>query len=269
MSAAKRIRVVVVEDEPLARSGICRLLAQDDSLAVVAECATGREAVKAIMNHEPDLVFLDIQMPDLDGFEVLRAIGAERMPRVIFATAFDKFATRAFDVSAVDYLLKPFDDERFLLALKRAKAAIDGEQERALAARFQVLLDLLGERGEAVVEGAKGAAPTTRLVVKNQGKTVMLRIEDIDWIEADDYHVIVHSLGRSYQMREALSSLEARLDPTRFFRAHRSALVNLDRIRELQPSFNGEHVLILADGSRTLLTRSRRIRLEQMLRQRL
>ena len=269
MSVPKVIRVIVVEDEPLARSGICKLLAQDNAISVVAECATGREAVKAIISHEPDLVFLDIQMPDLDGFEVLRAIGAERMPRVIFATAFDKFATRAFDVSAVDYLLKPFDDERFMLALKRAKDAIDGEQERALAARFQVLLDLLDKRGETVVESAQAAAPLSRLVVKSQGKTVMLRFEDIDWIEANDYQVIVHSLGKSYQLREPLSSLEARLDPNRFFRAHRSALVNLDRIRELQPSFNGEHVIILSDGSRTLLTRSRRIRLEQLLRQRL
>lgn len=254
-----KIRVLVVDDEPLARSGVADLLARDPELEVVGQCGDGRTAVEAIRTLKPDLVLLDIQMPEMDGFQVIEEVGAERMPAVIFVTAYDQFALRAFEVHALDYLLKPFDDERFLAAVARSKRAMRNQDVGQLS---QQLIGLL------VTRHSGGATPyLTRLVVKNAGKVTFVRVDDIDWIEAADYYVRLHVARKSHLLRETMSTLEGQLDPARFFRVHRSAIVNLDRLVEIQPYFHGEHVLVLQDGSKLKLSRSRKEKLETVLRQ--
>jgi two-component system LytT family response regulator len=257
---AAPLSVLVVDDEPLARSGVRALLERDPELRVVGEAADGREAVDAIAVARPDLVFLDVQMPEMDGFAVIREVGPERMPAVVFVTAFDRFALRAFDVAAVDYLLKPFDDERFALAVERAKRSLRGGDAGGLSR----LVDLLEAR-TAAEPGTPAPPYASRLMVKSASRTVFLRVEEIDWIEADDYYAKLHVGPRSHLLRETMASLEQRLDPERFFRVHRSAIVNLDRVREMQPLFRGEHVLILHDGTRLKLSRGRLDRLEAAL----
>jgi two-component system, LytTR family, response regulator len=262
--SARPLRLVVVDDEPLARMGMRDLLARDPELEVVAQCADGREAVTAILGLKPDLVLLDVQMPEMDGFEVVREVGAQRMPCVVFVTAFDRFALRAFDVAAVDYLLKPFDDERFATAMARAKRTVRDAEVGELGRR---LVGLIGG-GEEPCSPSESPAPgvyASRLMVKSTGRTLFLRVDEIDWIEADDYYVRLHVGGKAHLLRESMSSLEARLDPGRFFRVHRSAIVNLDRIREVQFLFRGEHVAILHDGTRLKVTRGRLDRLEAVI----
>lgn len=265
---SEQIRVLVVDDEPLARAGVCELLARDPDLDIVGEAANGEEAVTAIAELQPDLVMLDVQMPGMTGFEVLRAVGPERMPAVVFITAYDQFAVRAFEVNAVDYLLKPFDDERFALTLTRAKKAVRQSHAGQLSRR---LAELLQNAGPAVPAPAPKPAPayTDRLVVKSGGRVFFLRSDEVDWVEAADYYVRLHAGGKTHLLRETMNALEGRLDPRKFFRVHRSAIVNLDRIREMQPYFRGEHVLILQDGTKLKLSRSRREKLEQTLKQRL
>jgi two-component system, LytTR family, response regulator len=258
------LRVVVVDDEPLARMGMRDLLARDPEVEVVAQCADGRQAVETIGALRPDLVLLDVQMPEMDGFEVLRQLEPERMPFIVFVTAFDRFALRAFEVAAVDYLLKPFDDERFALAMGRAKHAVRNAEVGELGRRLVGLLEAgAGASGQPVPAAGGGLA--SRLMVKSTGRTVFVRVEEVDWIEADDYYARLHVGEKVHLLRESMASLEARLDPSRFFRVHRSAIVNLDRVREVQFLFRGEHVVILHDGSKLKLTRSRLERLEAML----
>jgi two-component system LytT family response regulator len=259
------LRVVVVDDEPLARSGMCGLLARDPELTVVAQCADGAEAVAAIAGLKPDLVLLDVQMPEMDGFEVLREVGPARMPVVVFVTAFDRFALRAFDVAAVDYLLKPFDDERFDLAIARAKHAVRNAEAGELGRRLMRLVERQGEPAPSAEAPAEPVRHASRLVVKSAGRTVFIRVDEVDWIEADDYYARLHVAGKTHLLRETMGSLEARLEPTRFFRVHRSAIVNLDRVREVQFLFGGEHVVILHDGTKLKLSRSRLEKLEAML----
>jgi two-component system LytT family response regulator len=242
--------VLVVDDEPLARTGVVQLLARDPELVVVGERGDGRSALEAITALTPDLVILDVQMPEMDGFEVLRSLAPARLPGVIFVTAHDRYALKAFDVHAVDFLLKPFDDERFTEAVGRAKHAIRNAELGDLGRRLAGLLEYTAARA--------GEPPLSRIVVKQEGRVIFVRAEDLDWIEAADYCVKLHVQGQVHVIRESLSTLEDRLDPARFFRVHRSAIVNLDRIRELQPYFKGEHVLILHDGTRLKLSRARR-----------
>lgn len=246
------VKVAIVDDEPLAREGLRTLLTGDRDVEVVAECADGQAAIEAIRRTKPDIVFLDVQMPDLDGFDVLRALAGEPLPAVIFVTAYDKYALKAFEVHAVDYLLKPFHDERFAEALARAKAR-RGENMTERIAR------LLDERKPKVM----------RVLVKTGGRVLFIRADEIDWIEAADYYVKLHVAGKVHMLRESMAALEARLDPDVFFRVHRSAIVNLERVRELQPFSRREHVLVLRDGTRLRLTRSRRERLAALLGQRL
>lgn len=253
------VRVLVADDEPLARSGVVRLLARDPEIAVVGECADGRSAIEAIGSLAPDLLLLDIQMPEIDGFEVIRLVGPERMPPVVFVTAYDQFALQAFEVHAVDYLLKPFDDERFAEAIARAKGLVRrgglGEAERRVLARL------------AGTEPGPASGWLTRIVVKKTGSTILLPVEDIDWIESADYCVRIHAQKRNHVIRETMQRLEQRLDPAVFFRVHRSAIVNLDRIKEIQPAFHGDLLLVLHDGSQLRLARSRRAALEERLGQ--
>ena len=265
----KRVRVLVVDDEPLARSGIAELAARDPDLEVVGQCGDGRAAVEAIRSLAPDLVLLDIQMPEMDGFQVIQQVGPERMPAVIFITAYDQFAVRAFAVHALDYLLKPFDDERFSAALGRSKRAINDNEVGELSRRLIGLLETTerGNRGPGSAAPAAGQPYLTRLVVKNAGRVTFVRVDEIDWIEAADYYVRLHVARKSHLLRETMSALEEQLDPARFFRVHRSAIVNLDRLVEIQPYFHGEHVLVLSDGSKLKLSRSRKEKLEAVLRQ--
>jgi two-component system LytT family response regulator len=254
------LRVVVVDDEPLARTGTAELARRDPGLEVVAECGDGRGAVEAIERLRPDIVLLDIQMPELDGFEVLRALEPAHLPVIVFVTAYDQFAVRAFDVHALDYLVKPFDDVRFEEAMARAKHAVGTQRAGELGDRITAMLD---RRAEA--PGATGWL--TRMVVRTGGRVLLVRVDEIDWIESADYCVKLHVQGKTHVIRESLQALEARLDPARFFRLHRGTIVNLDRIRELQPFFKGEHAVLLQDGTTLKLSRSRRGELEARLGQ--
>lgn len=258
MSAA--LRVIVVDDEPLARPGVADLVRRDPELAVVAECGDGRSAVEAIRRLRPDLVLLDVQMPELDGFEVLRELGSAALPAIIFITAYDQFAVRAFEVHALDYLVKPFDDSRFYEAMARAKATARDGDTAELSRRLSGLVDQL--------TGATGQTQLVdRIVVKSGGNIRFVRTQDLDWIEAADYCVKLHAGGKTHVIRESLQTLEQRLDPQRFFRVHRSAIVNLDRVRELEPYLKGDHLVVLQDGTKLKLSRSRRGELERKLGQ--
>ena len=252
----RRLRVLVVDDEPVARAGIIALLSRDPELEVAGECGDGRSAVSAIQELKPDLVLLDVQMPEMDGFEVIAAVGAERMPPVVFVTAWDQFAVRAFDVHALDYLLKPFDDERFADAIGRAKRA-------ARAGNMSELADRLA----SLVQSPAGSGWLTRIVVRKASGAVFVPIEEVDWIEAADYCARIHARGKVHVIRETMQRLEEKLDPAKFFRVHRSGIVNLDRVREMQPTAQGDHVLVLQDGSRVRLSRARKAALEERLGQ--
>jgi len=240
MTAA--IRVIVVDDEPLARRHLHALLSAEPDIAVVAECATGTDAVAAIRAQRPDLVFLDIQMPELDGVGVAETIGAASMPLTVFVTAHDDRALDAFRVHALDYLLKPVDRARFSLALARAKDTLRGRIARD-PARLEAMIAALRPRRD----GAEPVVPSERLAVRVEGRTLLLRVREIDWISADDNNVVLHAAGRALRIRETLSSIAERL-PTDFVRVHRSAMVNATRVAEVRPAVHGEYVIVLADG---------------------
>lgn len=246
-----KIRTIIVDDEPLGRERIRTLLGHDPEIEIIGECSNGRQAVAAIRTTEPDLVYLDVQMPEMDGFAVLDAIAAERMPAIIFVTAFDRYAVKAFEVHALDYLLKSFDRERFQDALRGAKEQIRRSREGLWNERLTGLLEDLQAQQKRL----------TRLVIKSGGRSFFLRVEEIDWLEAADNYVRIHVSRESYLIRETLQSLEVRLDSSKFLRIHRSTLVNLDRIQELQPLFHGDYVVRLLDGTELTLSRNHRERL--------
>jgi two-component system LytT family response regulator len=252
-----KIRTLIVDDEPLGRERIRTLLADDPEIEVTGECPDGRQAIADIERHKPDLVFLDVQMPEVDGFAVLDAIAGERMPAIIFVTAYDRYAVQAFEVQALDYLLKSFDRERFQAALQRAKEEIRRSKEGFLNERLAGLLEDLQTKQKRL----------TRLVVKSAGRIVFLRVEEIDWVEAADNYVRVHAGRESHLLRETLQSLESRLSPGKFLRIHRSTLVNLDRIRELRPIFHGDYLVRLNDGTELTLSRNYREKLLEPLGQ--
>ena len=231
------IRALIVDDEELARERIRTLLAGDDQIQIVDECADGRSAVAAIRRRKPDLLFLDVQMPELDGFAVLEEVGAVNIPAIVFVTAYDRYAIRAFEFVALDYLLKPFDSSRFRQTLDRAK-----EQIRVRGA------DMRQQQIEALLENAS-RPHLERLVVRESGRISFLRVEEIRWLEAQGNYVKIHASGQAPVIRRTLKDLEERLDPSRFLRIHRSILVNLDRVRELRPMFHGEYQVLLDDGT--------------------
>jgi two-component system, LytTR family, response regulator len=249
------IRAMVVDDEPLARRRILDLLEEAEDVEVVAECANGQDAIEAFEESPPDLLFLDIQMPELDGFDVLQAIGIGQVPVVIFVTAYDQFALRAFEAHAMDYLLKPFDDERFEAALQRARERIREREGGDLDRRLRALLgDVRGGRGYL-----------QRLVVPTGHRSLFIRTEEIDWIEAERNYVRLHVGGRSYLLRENLSRMESALDPATFCRIHRSTIVNIDRIRAVESLFRGEYLVVLQDGTELTSGRSYRTALHQLM----
>jgi two-component system LytT family response regulator len=245
-------RVLIVDDEPLARERLRTLLADEAGIEVVGEASDGRAAVDAIQTLSPDLVFLDVQLPGSTGFDVIESLGAGRMPFVIFVTAYDRYALRAFDVHALDYLLKPFDRDRFRQSIARVRQQLEhrtgGDLERRLI---------------ALVEDLKPAhARVDRFVVKSGGRVFFVRNDEIDWIEAAGNYVKLHVGADSHLFRETMNAVEARLDPDLFFRIHRSHIVNIERIRELQPWFNGEYVVFLKNGTRLTLSRGYREKLQ-------
>jgi two-component system LytT family response regulator len=251
----EQIRVLIVDDEPLAREGVRLHLEGEADVAVVGEAENGEEAVEHIHVLAPDLVFLDVQMPGLDGFGVVETIGADRMPVTIFSTAYDQFALRAFDAHAIDYLLKPFDPERFRRSLDRARHQIRGRKRSDVEDRLSALLGDLRGRKEFL----------DRIVVRSGGRILILRVGDIDWLEAASNYVRIHAGGRQYLLRDTMSNLEARLDPDQFVRIHRSTIVRMDRIKELEPLFQGDYVLILEDGTRLTSSRGYRDKLQALL----
>jgi two-component system, LytTR family, response regulator len=242
----ERVRAAVVEDEPPARLGMRALLAADGAVDLVVECPTAEEALAALQRTPVDVLFLDVQLARNSGFDLLAALGTSRPPAVVFVTAHEHHAVRAFAVEAVDYLLKPFDDERFAQALERARQRVRQGKAQAIAEQLA--------RGLAP---APDAAPRT-LTLRDGARAVFLREDEIDWIEAQDYYVEIHAGSAAHLHRETLQDLEARLDPARFVRIHRSAIVRIDRIRQLQPLPSGDAAVILRDGTELRVSRSRR-----------
>jgi two-component system, LytTR family, response regulator len=250
------IRALIADDEPLARERITRLLSSETDVQIVSQCRDGLEAITSIKNSRPDLAFLDIEMPEIDGLGILREIPPDATPVIIFTTAYDHYAIQAFEAHALDYLLKPFDEERFRRALQRARTHLENLRSKDLA-----------ERLLAALEEARPATTSEgdRLVIKSGGKVVFLKLEEIDWVEAAANYVHIHVGNEGYYMRETMNSFEARLDPSRFIRIHRSTIVNLAKIKELQPCNNGEFIVVLRNGKELSLSRGFRDRIQSFL----
>jgi len=264
------IRVLIVDDEPLARENISLRLEDVADFEVIGECGNGRDAVASVIAKKPDLLFLDIQMPDLDGFDVLESIPVEIMPVVVFVTAYDRYALNAFRVHALDYLLKPFDDERFEETLQYARETVREYREtfKRREETYQLadqIVPATEERG--LSEG--GARYWDRLVIKMRGRVFFLKTSNIAWVEAQGDYACLHSGEKTYLLRKTMNEMEARLNPDHFARVNRSAIVNLDRIHELKPVSRGEFMINLDNGRELKLTRSYREKLEAMLGDRL
>ena len=255
MTPDTKIRVLLVDDEALAREMIREMLENDRDAEIIGECINGEEAVKMIKEMAPDLLFLDVQMPEASGFKVLETLKNSHMPHVIFVTAYDQYAVRAFEVHALDYLLKPFDRERFEAAWQRAKEQILKEKSGRLDERILTLLEELKAESKYL----------ERLVIKAGGRVFFLEASEIDWIEAEGNYVSVHSGKKSHLLRETISSLEAQLDPKKFRRIHRSSIVQIDKIKELQPWFHGEYRIVLHTGAQLMLSRNYRENLQEAL----
>jgi len=254
---SKKLRVLVVDDEAPARQRLVDLLSRDSQVGDILEAEDGIAAVESIQNQGPDVVFLDVQMPELDGFGVIRAVGAEQMPLTVFVTAYDQHAMRAFEVDALDYLLKPFSDERYEATMVRVKSRLDDDSARKFGRQ---MLQMISKT--VVPEGR-----WDRLVVKSDGTTRFVRVADIDWIEAAGVYVNPHVAGKELLYRAALHELAERLDPVRFVRIHRSAIVNIESILHLEPISHGEFEVVLKNGSRSRVSRSYRSQLEKRLGQ--
>ena len=251
-----RINTVVADDEPLARKKLRILLASEAGVRIVAECRDGRQTIAAVRDYNPDLLLLDIQMPDADGFEVLRNIPADEMPIVVFTTAYDQYAVRAFEAHALDYLLKPFDQQRIHRSIERTRAELLKTHDRELTSRILDWLASTRTKSEA----------DKRLVIKAGGRVVFLDADEIDWIEAAANYVRIHAGADSYLLREGIGSLSERLDPSQFVRVHRSTIVNVSRIKELQPCNSAEYIVVLKDGKELSCSRGYRAELQHLMK---
>jgi two-component system LytT family response regulator len=250
------IRALIVDDEPLAREWVRSAVAEDPELEVLGECGNGFEAAETIRRLKPDLVFLDVQMPGLDGFGVLEALSPEEIPAVVFVTAFDQYAVRAFEAQAVDYLMKPFSKERVEEAVRRVRELVKGRS-----------LDDFRESISRLVEKIRRDRSFPEWVLlKAEGKNVFVKVRDIDWIESSRNNVRIHVGPTVYLLHETTSAIASRLDPKKFLRIHRSSIVNIERIRELHPWFNGDYAVILRDGTQLTLSASYRDRLREFRR---
>jgi two-component system LytT family response regulator len=257
----KSIKIIIVDDEPIARRNLEALLKEDQDVEITGLYASGGEAVKAIRRSPPDLLFLDVQMPEMDGFAVLKKINSAAIPAIIFVTAHDQYALNAFEAHALDYLLKPFSDDRFAVALERAKDQIRQRQAADLNRKLQALLKEYGGQPQSpAVE-----AFVTRFLIKESSRVFFVKVDEIDWIEAADYYVNLHAGARTHLLRETMSDLEIRLDPAKFVRIHRSAIVNLHRVKEVQARSGGEYFAVLKNGIQLKLSRTRRDQLQALL----
>jgi two-component system LytT family response regulator len=244
-----------VDDETLARGRIRDILQTHPEIEIIGECSNGAEAIEAIENLSPDLVFLDVEMPGIDGFGVIEALDASRLPAIVFVTAYDQYAVRAFEVYAVDYLLKPFDQERFEKALERATSQILSSDSSSISRRILDALEEIKSKPQHL----------ERLVIKMNGHVFFIKTTEIDWLEAEGNYVRLHCGKESYLLRDTISALEKQLDPKLFVRVHRSAIVNIDRIKELQPWFHGEYRILLREGVELTLSRNYKDKLHGVL----
>ena len=245
-----KIRTLIVDDEPLARERVKRFLKDERDFEILGECGNGDDAIKGIREKQPDLVFLDIQMPEKNGFDVIRGLDSRSLPNIVFVTAYDQYALQAFEVHALDYLLKPFNKERFHQAVRRAKDQIESRRRGELDERLASLISSI----------APDKKYLERLIVKSVGRVFFLKTNEIDWIEASGNYLKLHVGRDSHMIRETMNSVEAKLDPSQFMRIHRSTIVNIDRIKELHPMFSGDYSVILRDGSELALSRNYRER---------
>ena len=256
------LRTLIVDDEPIARRGIRQQLQTERDIEIVGECGNGREAVAAIRELSPDLVFLDVQMPLLDGFGVIESLGDDAMPIVVFVTAYDEHAIRAFEVNALDYLLKPVDPERFQKTLARAREQATGSETKHLNQKLSALLQSLGEFQP------KAAQPAylERIAVKKEGRVLFLSVDQLDWLRAQGNYVELHAGSETHLLRETMDGMESKLDPRKFLRLRRSTIVQVERIKELRPLFNGEYEVLLKDGTQLVSSRRYRQNLDALLK---
>jgi len=245
---AARIKAVIIDDEPLARKRISQLLTKEPNVKIVAECGDGLAAISAINEHQPDLMFLDVQMPEVSGFDVLTALDADSAPAVIFVTAYDQFTIQAFDFSAVDYLLKPFTEDRFRQAVSRARERLRNESKNYSDSSLLRLLDHLKLNNRFL----------ERLIVTHNNRLILVPVGDVEWVETYGNYLKIHTAGKTHLLRETMNNLAARIDPEKFIRIHRSTLVNLDLIEEIQPMFGGQYTVIMRSGAELTLSRNYR-----------
>lgn len=247
------LRALIVDDEPLARRRLIRLLKDEPEIEIVGECDDGPSAVNAAKRLAPDVMFLDVQMPGMDGFDVIETLGPTRCPAVVFVTAYDEYALKAFDVHAVDYLLKPFDRKRLRQALTRARALALNEGD-------------FSRRVAAAIGDIRASRPEQRFAVRSRGRIYFVRAEEIDWIEAAGHYLTLHVGRDEHMIRDTISNMTSRLEPDCFARVHRSIIVNVDRIKELLPSFHGEYSIVLRDGTRLQSSRNHSERLHALIK---
>lgn len=252
----EKIRALIVDDEPLAREGMRLHLGEHSDIEVIGECGDGATAVTAIRNLDPDLVFLDVQMSEMDGFGVLRELEGEDLPAIVFVTAYDQFALQAFDAAALDYLLKPLDPERLVGTLERVRTRLEGRERREHSDRVLTMLAQFGAQPRHI----------ERLVTRSDGKIRIIRVNDIDYIEAAGNYAKIHVAGKMHLVREGMNSLEAKLDPHKFLRIHRSVIVRIDRIKELESLYQGDYVVVLHDGARLTTGRKYREAIQEFIK---
>jgi len=250
-----KIKTLIVDDEPPARSVLRKMLAEDSEIEIIGECSNGLEAINAIEKDSPDLLFLDIQMPEMNGFELIESFTKNDFPTVIFVTAYDQYAVRAFEVSAVDYLLKPFDHERLEKAVEKAKTSLTEKSNDERNEQVLKLLKQLNNESEAF----------ERFIIKNNGRVVFVPVEEVNWIQADGNYLLLHTKNRKHLIRDTMKKVEAKLDSNKFFRIHRSTIVNIDSIKELQVHFNEKLLVVLKDGTELILSRRYRDKLSKKL----
>jgi len=253
---------MIVDDEPVARQTIRLLLKEDPEIAIVGECSNGPAAIDSIRSESPDLLFLDVQMPGMNGFEMLRSLKAGSLPAVVFTTAYDQYAIQAFEVHALDYLLKPFDDDRFHTALSHAKGVITGDRLEEMSMQLLDLLERLEFRDKLSQLHRQPDANEylSRFLIKSTGRVTVVDVDVVQWIEADGNYVSIHSNGKSHLLREKIGTLEHQLDPSKFSRIHRSTIVRTAHIKSMKPLFNGDHVITMVDGKEFTLSRTYRER---------
>ncbi len=259
---ANRIRVLIVDDEPLARRGIRQLLEPEKDFEIVGEAANGREAVSAIEKLAPDLVFLDIQMPLLDGFSFIEKLGAGLLPEIVFITAYDEHAIRAFEINALDYLLKPINPERFQKTLNRVREQIKNGRTKDIDHRLSALLQSL----ESAKLNPEQTVYLDRIAVKDAGRITLVDVNEIDWISSEGNYVQLHAKGKTHLLRETMDGIERKLNPQKFLRLRRSTIVRVEEIKELTPLFNGEFELVLKNGTKLSSSRRYRKNLETILK---